>query len=168
MAIANTKTYLLFQPALLFSKKSAIAIKQLIKTPDGITTGEQPLTRAHIKALFKSFSDETIKALMAFNTVDLEKISVALYQQTSYIVDKEEQKAAVQAAYTRHIQSITGALRRQPVQDWYHPVISGDKRVQNIKCSFYSYPVEVSFYANKKIRITVLILLLRLGKKSFL
>lgn len=167
MAIANTKTYLLFQPALLFSKKSVIAIKQLIKTPDGITTGEQPLSRAHIKALFKSFSDETVKALMAFNTVDLEKILIALHQQTSYIVDKEEQKAAVQAAYTRHIQSITGALRRQPVQDWYHPVISGDKRVQNVKCSFYHYPVEVSFYADKKDTHFSIDTFIEIGKEKF-
>jgi len=166
MAMANTKTYLLFQPALLFSKKSVIALKQLIKTPDGITTGEQPLTRAHIKALFKSFSEETVKALMAFNTVDLEKISIALHQQTSYIVDKTEQKAAVQTAFTRHVQSITGALRRQPVQDWYHPVTSSDKRIQNIKCGFYSYPVEVSFYADKKEQRYTLDTFIEIGKEK--
>lgn len=167
MAIANTKTYLLFQPALLFSKKSVITLKQLIKTPDGVTTGEQPLTRAHLKALFKSFSDDTIRSLMAFNTVDLDKISVALHQQTSYLTDKAEQKLAIQTAYTRHLQSITGALRRLPVQDWYHPVIQDNKRVQNIKCSFYHYPVEVSFYADKKESYYTLDLFIEIGKEKW-
>ncbi len=149
MATTNTKTFLLFQPSHLFSKKEVISIRQLIKTPEGITTAGQPLSRPQLRTYFKIFSDDTIKALLAFAPAELQKTTAALYQQTAYITSTKEKDAAVKNAYSRHLYSLVGALRRQPLKEWYHSVPTNDKRVQNIKCSFYHYPVELIFRAAK-------------------
>lgn len=166
MAITNTKTFLLFQPSHLLSKKEVISIRQLIKTPEGITTGEQPLSRPQLRVYFKSFSDDTVKALLAFSQAELQKVSAALHQQTGYITNREEQNAAVKHAYSRHFHSLIGALRRQPVKEWYHSVQTSDKRVQNIKCSFYHYPVELIFRAAKTADHFSIETLVEIGKEQ--
>lgn len=149
MATTNTKTFLLFQPAHLFSKKEIISLRQLIKTPEGITTTGQPLSRPQLRTYFKAFSDDTIKALLAFSPAELQRTTAALHQQTEYIASSEERDAAVKNAYSRHLYSLVGALRRQPLKEWYHSVQTDDKRIQNIRCSFYHYPVELIFHAAK-------------------
>ncbi|MFT4093649.1 MAG: DEAD/DEAH box helicase [Niabella sp.] len=164
MATANTKTFLLFQPALLFSKKPSVSIRQLIKAPKGLTTGEQPFSRPHIKTFFRHYDDETVKALLAFAPAALQKVNMELHKQTDYITDQTERNAAIKKAYTRHLYALAGALRRLPVNDLYHPVPSDTNRIQNVKCSFHPYPVELIFTVAKTTENYHIDLFVEMGK----
>lgn len=165
MAKTNTRTFLLFQPANLFSRKSAISIRQLVKTPDGITTGEQPLSRPQLKTWFKSFSDDTVKSLLAHSPAELQKVHAALYEQSAYITGEKEKNEVVKKAHTRHIYSCVATLRRQPIPEWYHAVETKEKRVQNLRCSFYNYPVELVCLARRKDEQYAIELWIEMGKE---
>ncbi|WP_346238833.1 DEAD/DEAH box helicase [Niabella insulamsoli] len=145
MATAHTKNFLLFQPAHLFSKKPVIALRQLIKTPEGLQSGEQPLTRAALRSCFKALDEEAQKSLLRFSAGELEKTMIALHQEAHYLAGDKEKQQLVQNALQKKLYSWVGGLRRLAFSDWYHAVQMGDKRFQNMKCSFYHYPVEAAF-----------------------
>ncbi|MCH5597365.1 hypothetical protein [Niabella ginsengisoli] len=96
----------------------------------------------------------------------MQKITAALHQQCGYITDDIDKQAAVQNAYKRQIYAFVGAIRRLSVNEWYHPVQTGDKRIQNIKCSFYQYPVEIAFRVRKAALSFSIEIFVEIGKKQ--
>lgn len=144
----NTKTYLLFQPKHLLTKRPVLEIRQWIKTPTGVTSGEQPLTRQQLKISFPSVSDEGFKAILAFSKPELQKVEAALYHQSAYHSNEAERNAMQKKAMMRHLQSLLMGLRQQSkTVELYHQVngVSASS-VQTVKCLLYAYPVELSFH----------------------
>lgn len=140
----NTKTYLFFQPKNLFTSRPLLEIRQLIKTPNGITPAGQPLARTQLKQLFPKFSDDAIKTILAFSKPELQKVEAALYNQSNYITNEAERAVVKKKALTRHLQTILASLRQQSTVELYHSVVNG-AAVQTMKCQLYNYPVELSF-----------------------
>lgn len=147
MDTRNTKTYFLFQPKHILTKRPVLEIKQWIKTPAGITAGQQPLNKQSIKTLFPSLHDDTCRALLAFSPAELEKMEGALYQQSAYIKNETERNTLLKKTFTKHLQSIFAGLRQQQkLPDFYHHVTgSTANAVQTVKCSLHHYPVELEF-----------------------
>jgi len=144
----NTKTYLLFQPKHLLSKRPVLEIRQWIKTPTGVTSGEQPLTRQQLKISFPSVSDEGFKAILAFSKPELQKVEAALHHQSAYHSNEAERNAMQKKAMVRHLQSLLMGLRQQnKTVELYHQVngVSASS-VQTVKCVLYAYPVELAFH----------------------
>ena len=143
----NTKTYLLFQPKHLFTKRLVLEIQQWIKTPHGITTGQQPLTKQSLKNFFAGVSEEGCRALLAFTGGELLKIEGALYQQSAYIRNEPERTAMQKKAMARHVQTIFTTLRQQATlpQFYHHTTGSTANAVQTTACSIYPYAVELAF-----------------------
>ncbi|GAB3025085.1 hypothetical protein GCM10027051_32230 [Niabella terrae] len=139
----RTKTVLLFQPERFFSKKPAITIKQWVKTPEGIQTGDCPMTRPQLKTWFKSMPDDMIQCLLKLTPAALETHRCELIAQTTYIKDAKTKSHTVEKNLEKHIYTLMGALRRQQTAFWYHEVTMGDRRVQQTKCLFHGYPVEL-------------------------
>lgn len=165
--MTNTKSFILFQPAHLFSNKPIISLKQLIKIPTGIETVEQPLTYPQLNKWFKIISKETINALMACSPYELKRKSSEINRQVSYILNKEEKEAMVQKAYKQHLFSLVGAFRRLNFKEWYHTVQTTSKRIQNIKCSFHPYPVELIFFAQQQSKQYEIEIFVEMGKERF-
>ncbi|MGC4037331.1 MAG: DEAD/DEAH box helicase [Chitinophagaceae bacterium] len=139
----NTKTYLFFQPKNLLSRKPVFVIQQWIKTPNGLETGEQPLTRPQLKKFFPSFSDDTISALLFFSPVEMIKTEKELLNNINYISNEEERIAARKKAIARHQQSIIGRLRWQTSLVMYHSATSNGTAVQTTRCGFFNYSPEL-------------------------
>ena len=78
----NTKTYLLFQPKHLFTRRPMLEIRQLIKTPSGVTPGEQPLNRAQLKIFFPNLTDEGMKTLLGFSKWEWQKTEADIVGQS--------------------------------------------------------------------------------------
>ena len=164
MSFANTKTFLLFQPDNLFSEKPIIELRQLIKTPEGITTEECAFSRANLKTWFKNFNDQTLKSLTALDIFSLAQVHAALQKQAAYLNNSKQRKELVQSTYRKHLYSAIATLRRQPITQWYHPVSKGVKRVQNQPCQFYDYPVELSGKAQKEGNREIIQLSVEIGR----
>ncbi|MFN8252441.1 MAG: DEAD/DEAH box helicase [Ferruginibacter sp.] len=146
MDTRNTKTYFLFQPKHILTKRPVLEIKQWIKTPAGITTGHQPLNKQSIKTFFPAITDDGARALFAFSPAELEKMEGALYQQLSYINTEAERNALVKKTFAKHLQSAFAALRQQKMPELYHHVTgSTANAVQTVKCSLHHYPAELAF-----------------------
>lgn len=137
----NTKTYLLFQPKHLFTKRPMLEIRQLIKTPTGVMPGEQPLNRAQLKVFFPNLTDEGIKTLLGFSKWEWQKTEADIVGQSQYIKDEKERALMQQKAMTRKLQSMISAVRQLQGVEFYHPA------AQTVKCVFYTYPVELAFHA---------------------
>ena len=137
----NTKTYLLFQPKHLFTKRPMLEIRQLIKTPSGVTPGEQPLSRAQLKVFFPNLTDEGMKTLLGFSKWEWQKTEADIVGQSQYIKDEKERSLMQKKAMTRKLQSMMSAVRQLQGVEFYHPA------AQTVKCVFYSYPVELAFHA---------------------
>ena len=137
----NTKTYLLFQPKHLFTKRPMLEIRQLIKTPSGVTPGEQPLSRAQLKVFFPNLTDEGIKTLLSFSKWEWQKTEADIVGQSQYIKDEKERSLMQKKAMTRKLQSMMSAVRQLQGVEFYHPA------AQTVKCVFYNYPVELAFHA---------------------
>jgi superfamily II DNA or RNA helicase len=137
----NTKTYLLFQPKHLFTKRPMLEIRQLIKTPSGITPGEQPLNRAQLKVFFPNLTDEGMKTLLGFSKWEWQKTEADIVGQSQYIKDEKERSLVQKKAMTRKLQAMMSAVRQLQGVEFYHPA------AQTVKCVFYSYPVELAFHA---------------------
>lgn len=142
----NTKTYFLFQPKHLLTKRPVLEIQQWIKTPHGITTGQQPLTKLSLKNFFAAVNEEGSRILLAFAPGELLKIEGALYQQSAYISNEQERTALQKKAMARHVQSVFTALRQQAKlpQLYHHTAGSTSNAVQTTACSIYPYPVELA------------------------
>ncbi len=141
----NTKSTFLFSPKNIFTKRPVLQIRQLIKTPTGITTGELPVTRGHIKNCFPSLSDECVKILLSLSKEELEKTEGALYQQLLYIKEAEAHKAMLQKSFTKHVQTQFTLLRQQAAKLELYYAVAGGAAVQIVKCNFYNYPAELAF-----------------------
>jgi superfamily II DNA or RNA helicase len=137
----NTKTYLLFQPKHLFTKRPMLEIRQLIKTPTGVTPGEQPLNRAQLKVFFPNLTDEGMKTLLGFSKWEWQKTEADIVGQSQYIKDEKERSLVQKKAMTRKLQAMMSAVRQLQGVEFYHPA------AQTVKCVFYSYPVELAFHA---------------------
>lgn len=137
----NTKTYLLFQPKHLFTKRPMLEIRQLIKTPSGVTPGEQPLNRAQLKVFFPNLTDEGMKTLLGFSKWEWQKTEADIVGQSQYIKDEKERLLVQKKAMTRKLQAMMSAVRQLQGVEFYHPA------AQTVKCVFYSYPVELAFHA---------------------
>jgi superfamily II DNA or RNA helicase len=137
----NTKTYLLFQPKHLFTKRPMLEIRQLIKTPSGVTPGEQPLNRAQLKVFFPNLTDEGMKILLGFSKWEWQKTEADIVGQSQYIKDEKERSLVQKKAMTRKLQGMMSAVRQLQGVEFYHPA------AQTVKCVFYSYPVELAFHA---------------------
>jgi superfamily II DNA or RNA helicase len=137
----NTKTYLLFQPKHLFTKRPMLEIRQLIKTPTGVTPGEQPLNRAQLKVFFPNLTDEGMKTLLGFSKWEWQKTEADIVGQSQYIKDEKERSLVQKKAMTRKLQAMMSAVRQLQGVEFYHPA------AQTVKCIFYSYPVELAFHA---------------------
>ncbi len=137
----NTKTYLLFQPKHLFTKRPMLEIRQLIKTPTGVTPGEQPLNRAQLKVFFPNLTDEGMKTLLSFSKWEWQKTEADIVGQSQYIKDEKERALMQKKAMTRKLQSMISAVRQLQGVEFYHPA------AQTVKCVFYNYPVELAFHA---------------------
>ena len=135
----NTKTYLLFQPKHLYTKRPMLEIRQLIKTPSGVTPGEQPLSRVQLKIFFPHLTDEGIKTLLSFSKVEWQKTEADIVGQSLYIKDEKERSLMQKKAITRKLQAMMSAVRQLQGVEFYHPA------AQTVKCVFYSYPVELAF-----------------------
>ena len=144
----NTKTYILFQPKHLLTKRPVLEIRQWIKTPTGVTSGEQPLTRQQLKISFPSVSDEGFKAILAFSKPELLKVEAALHNQSAYHSNEAERSAMQKKAMVRYLQSLLMSLRQQnKTVELYHQVNGASaSSVQTVKCISYAYPVELAFH----------------------
>lgn len=165
----NTKTYFLFQPKHLLTKRPVLEIQQWIKTPHGITTGQQPLTKQSLKKFFAAVSEEGCRALLAFTGGELLKIEGALYQQSAYISNEQERTAMQKKAMARHVQSAFTTLRQQAKlpQFYHHTAGSTSNAVQTTACSIYPYPAELAFKATTQNNALHLEIFVVLGKEKF-
>lgn len=141
----NTKSTFLLSPKNIFTTRPVLQIRQLIKTPAGITTGELPLTRANLKSCFSSLSDECIKILLSLSKEELKKTEGALYQQLLYIKDAAAHKAMLQKSFTKHVQTQFALLRQQAAKLEIYHAVKTNTSVQIVKCSLYNYPAELAF-----------------------
>ncbi|HLP35248.1 DEAD/DEAH box helicase [Lacibacter sp.] len=136
----NTKTYLLFQPKHLFTKRPMLEIRQLIKTPSGVMPGEQPLNRAQLKVFFPNLNDDGMKTLLSFSKWEWQKTEADIVGQSQYIKDEKERALMQKKVMTRKLQSMMSAVRQLNGVEFYHPA------AQTVKCVFYKYPVELAFH----------------------
>lgn len=137
----NTKTYLLFQPKHLFTKRPMLEIRQLIKTTTGITSGEQPLSRAQLKVFFPNLTDEGMKTVLSFSKSEWQKTEADIVGQSQYINDEKERGLMQKKAMTRKLQAMMSAVRQLKGVEFYHAA------AQTVKCMFHTYPVELAFHA---------------------
>ncbi|RXK62681.1 ATP-dependent helicase [Lacibacter luteus] len=143
----NTKTYLLFQPKHLFTKRPVLEIRQLIKTATGITSGEQQLSRANLKQFFPQLSDEGMKTLLGFSKWEWQKTEADIVGQSQYISNETERAAMQKKAMARKLQSMISAMRQLQGFEFYHSGTVNAASTQTVKCVFHSYPVELAFHA---------------------
>lgn len=118
-----------------------LEIRQLIKTPSGVTPGEQPLNRAQLKVFFPNLTDEGMKTLLSFSKWEWQKTEADIVGQSQYIKDEKERALMQKKAMIRKLQSMMSAVRQLQGVEFYHPA------AQTVKCIFYSYPVELAFHA---------------------
>jgi superfamily II DNA or RNA helicase len=143
----NTKTYLFFQPKHLFTKRPILEIRQLIKTASGVTSGEQPLSRAQLKVFFPNLSDEGIKTLLGFSKSEWQKTEAEIVGQSQYLPNEQERAMMQKKTITRKLQLMISAIRQLKGVEFFHTANVNASATQTVKCFFYSYPVELMFHA---------------------
>ncbi len=115
-----------------------------------MATGEQPLSRPQLRTWFKSFNDDSVKSLLGMNPPELQKVKAMLSEQARFIRDEKLKKQTVKNAYRKHIYMLAATIRRQPISDWHHTIVTENKRMQTVRCSFHPYPVELICHIERK------------------
>lgn len=148
----NTRSYLFFQPKHLLTKRPVLEIRQWIKTPAGITAGEQPLDKKSLKTYFPKLTEDGIKLILGFTRAELQKTELALINQSLYLHNEEERNRLRKKGMVRHLQTLFSSLRHYVQHlELHHPVTTaGSAAIQTLKCSLHHYSVELAFAVIEK------------------